>query len=96
MKFTTSKALGEIDLEETQDDQEDSEIYDELLRDVAAFSSDEELDVVAPLEIESGLGKKTVTINKSFATIKSVSVVNGIQKVVSRNISVTELKLSKR
>ena len=66
------------------------------MRDVAAFSSDEELDQVAPLEIETGLGKKLVSINKSFATIKTVSVVNGIQKSIARNISVTELKLSKR
>ena len=48
MKMMTSKALGEICPDEYfQSD--DSEIDDELLRDVAAFSSDEELDNVAPL-----------------------------------------------
>ena len=44
----TSKALGEICPEEYFLS-EDSDIDDELLRDVAAFSSDEELDSVAPL-----------------------------------------------
>ena len=57
----------------------DSEIDDEDLRDVAAFSSDDELDKVAPIKIQSSFGKKTVSLNKSYALIKGTSVVDGIE-----------------
>ena len=78
-KITTSKSLGVLDAQQFFDVLNDSEIYDEDLRDETAFSSDDELDKVAPIKIQSSFGKKTVSLNKSYALIKGTSVVDGIE-----------------
>ena len=80
LKITTSKSLGVLDAQQFFDILSDSEIDDEDLRDVAAFSSDDELDKVAPIKIQSSFGKKTVSLNKSYALVKGTSVVNGIEQ----------------
>ena len=81
LKMMTSRALGEICLEEHFEN-DDSEIDDELLRDVAAFSSDEELDSVPPLQIKSSGESKTYSINRSYAQIKKLSVSDGKEVVL--------------
>ena len=91
----TSLVLAEICPEECF--QNDSELDDELLRDIAVFSSDEELDQVSELSYkQSEQITKTISIRKNFAVLKETSVVEGIEQEHMQKVSLTEIKLHKQ